>query len=270
MGDTLTRARAAEGDPVLYERVLSVKHWNDRLFSFTTTRSRAFRFENGQFVMIGLMVGGRALMRAYSVVSPNYEDHLEFLSIKVPNGPLTSRLQGLRVGDTLLIGRKPTGTLLLADLRSGCNLYLLCTGTGLAPFMSLLHAPEAYERFDRIVVAHGVRRVSDLAYRDYLTRHLLSHPLLGEFARQKLTYFPLVTREPFPRQGRLTDLVASGELEREVGLLPLDPSRDRLMICGNMAMLEALCAWLDARGFQMAPGYGVQGDYVVERAFVTR
>lgn len=160
------------------ERVLSVHHWNDSLFSFKTTRDPGLRFENGQFVMIGLEVEGRPLMRAYSIASPNYEDHLEFYSIKVPNGPLTSRLQHLQVGDSIRVSKKPTGTLLLDDLRPGKNLYLLATGTGLAPFLSLIQEPEAYERYEKIVLVHGVRFVSELAYAEFITQQLPENEFL--------------------------------------------------------------------------------------------
>ena len=162
------------------ETVTSVTHWNETLFSFTTTRESAFRFRNGHFVMIGLEVEGKPLMRAYSVVSPNYEEHLEFLSIKVPDGPLTSRLQHIKVGDSLLVGQKATGTLVLDDLRPGRHLYLFSTGTGLAPFMSIVRDPETYERFEKVVLIHGVRLVSELAYSNYLTKELPAHEFLGD------------------------------------------------------------------------------------------
>jgi ferredoxin--NADP+ reductase len=252
------------------EQVLSVRHWNDTLFSFTTTRSRELRFENGHFVMVGLEVEGKPLMRAYSIASPNYEDHLEFFSIKVPDGPLTSRLQHLKANDNILIGRKPVGTLVLRDLKPGENLYLFSTGTGLAPFMSLIRDPELYERFAKIVLVHGVRVVSELAYADYIRDELPRHEYLGEEIAQKLIYYPTVTREPFRNRGRLTDLVESGRLFDDIGLPPLDPARDRAMICGSPSMLAETSALLDARGFEISPSSGVAGDYVIERAFVER
>lgn len=252
------------------EEVKTVHHWNDTLFSFTTSRSSGFRFENGHFVMIGLESEGRPLMRAYSLVSPNHEEHLEFFSIKVPGGPLTSRLQHLKPGDRILVSNKPTGTLVLSDLRPGRVLYLLSTGTGLAPFMSLIREPEAYAAFEKIVLVHGVRRVSDLAYRDYIERELPEHEYLGEEVRSKLLYYPAVTREPFRNQGRITQLIESGKLCADLGLPPLSPLADRAMICGGPAMLADLGRILDARGFQVSPGLGQPGDYVIERAFAEK
>lgn len=252
------------------ERVLSVHHWNDSLFSFRTTRDRALRFENGQFVMIGLEVDGRPLTRAYSIASPNYEEHLEFFSIKVPNGPLTSRLQHLKEGDPIVVSRKPTGTLVLHDLRPGKRLYMLATGTGLAPFLSLMQDPATYERFEHVVLIHGVRTVSELAYRDFITQEIHENEFFGEDARNKLIYYPTVTREPFVNQGRLTDLIDSGKIFEDIGLPPLDPEHDRAMICGSPAMLKDTCEMLDARGFQISRHIGDPGDYVIERAFVEK
>jgi len=219
------------------ERVLSVHHWNDTLFSFKTTRNPGLRFENGQFVMIGLEVGGRPLMRAYSIASPNYEEHLEFFSIKVPDGPLTSRLQHLQEGDSLMVSRKPTGTLVLDDLLPGKHLYLLSTGTGLAPFMSVIQDPETYERFEKVVLVHGVRYVNEVAYREFITELLPQNEYFGEALKEKLIYYPTVTREPFENQGRLTDLMRSGKLFSDIGLPPINPENDRAMICGSPSML---------------------------------
>jgi ferredoxin--NADP+ reductase len=252
------------------ERVLSVHHWNDTLFSFTTTRNPGLRFENGHFVMIGLAVNGRPLMRAYSIVSPNYEEYLEFLSIKVQDGPLTSRLQHLKVGDELLVSQKAVGTLVIPDLQPGKNLFLFGTGTGLAPFMSIIRDPETYEHFEKIVLVHGVRLVSELAYHEYLTKELPQHEFLGEAVREKLIYYPTVTREPFRNQGRLTDLVEQGKLCKDIGLPPLNPETDRAMICGSPAMLADTRAMLDRRGFKVSEHQGVPGDYVFERAFVEK
>ena len=252
------------------EKVLSVHHWNESLFSFTTTRSDSLRFESGQFVMIGLQVDGRPLLRAYSIASATYDEHLEFFSIKVPNGPLTSRLQHLKVGDELLVGRKPTGSLLLTDLKPGKHLYFLSTGTGLAPFLSLIRVPEAYEQYEKIILVHGVRTVSELAYADFITKELPEHEYLGEDVREKLIYYPTVTREPFRNQGRLTDLIESGKLFDDIGLPPLNPETDRAMLCGSPAMLEDTCALLNARGFNISPRIGEAGDYVIERAFVEK
>ena len=252
------------------ERVLSVHHWNDTLFSFRTTRDPALRFRNGHFVMLGLPVEGKPLLRAYSVASANHDEHLEFLSIKVPNGPLTSRLQHLQPGDELIVGRKPVGSLVVDDLRPGRHLYLLSTGTGLAPFMSIIQDPETYERFEMVVLIHGVRLVSELAYADFIENGLPQHEFLGELVRDKLIYYPTVTREAFRHQGRLTDVIASGRLSEDIGLPPLDPARDRAMICGSPAMLADSCSLLDARGFQISPRQGELGDYVIERAFVEK
>lgn len=252
------------------EHVLDVRHWNQHLFSFTCTRDAGLRFENGQFLMIGLQVAGRPLVRAYSVASANYEEHLEFFSIKVPDGPLTSRLQHLQQGDEILISRKPTGTLLLHDLKPARHLYLLATGTGLAPFLALVRDPETYARFDKVVLTHGVRHVDDLAYRHYIEHELPQHEYLGELVRQQLIYYPTVTREPFHYQGRLDELLDSGKLCADIGLPALDPANDRAMICGSPAMLASLSALLDRRGFAISPRIGTPGDYVIERAFVEK
>lgn len=252
------------------ERVLNVRHWNDTMFSFRTTRSPSLRFHNGHFVMIGLEVDGRPLVRAYSIASANHEEYLEFLSIKVSNGPLTSRLQHLKADDVVLVSRKPVGTLVLADLKPGQFLYLLGTGTGLAPFLSIIQDPETYERFEKIVLVHGVRWVSELAYADFITHELPAHEFLGEVVREQLIYYPTVTREPFHHQGRLTHLIESGTLFADIGLPPLDPGRDRAMICGSPAMLKDTRALLDARGFAISPHIGEPGDYVIERAFVEK
>lgn len=252
------------------EHVTHVHHWNDSLFTFRTTRDPGFRFDSGHFVMVGLPVDGRPLLRAYSIASPNWAEHLEFFSIKVPDGPLTSRLQHIRVGDEVLVSRKSTGTLVTPDLRPGRHLYLLGSGTGLAPFLSVIQDPDTYERFDRIVVAHGVRQISDLAYRRFLTEELPRHELLGELVRDKLVYFPTVTREPFRNTGRLTELLARGALAESVGLPPVTPAVDRFMLCGSPAMLDGLRTLLDERGFEISPRTGEPGDYVIERAFVER
>jgi ferredoxin/flavodoxin---NADP+ reductase len=251
------------------ERVLSVHHWTDTLFSFTTTRDPAFRFENGQFTMIGLPVEGRPLLRAYSLVSANHEDQLEFFSIKVADGPLTSRLQHLKEGDPIIVGRKATGTLLLDNLEPGKTLYLLGTGTGLAPFLSLIKDPELYERFERVVLIHGVRQVAELAYGERITRELPEHEFLGDSVREKLTYYPTVTREPFRNMGRITDLIASAKLFEDLDLPPLDVESDRVMICGGPDMLRDLKALLEERGF-VEGNHGSPGQFVIEKAFVER
>ena len=248
------------------ETVLSVHHWTDRLFSFTTTRDMGLRFSNGHFTMIGLTVNNKPLLRAYSIVSPNYEEHLEFLSIKVPDGPLTSRLQHIQVGDSIIVGRKPTGTLLIDYLLPGKNLYMLSTGTGMAPFLSVLRDPETYERFDKVILVHGVRQVNELAYHDYLTQELPQHELLGEMVSSQFLYYPTVTREPYQHMGRITDLMESGQLFADLGLPALDPTQDRVMICGSTQMLKDLKSLLEQRGFQEG-NTTRPGDFVIERAF---
>jgi len=250
------------------ERVLTVHHWTDRLFSFTTTRDASLRFSNGHFIMIGLRTeGGKPLLRAYSVASANYEDQLEFLSIKVPNGPLTSRLQHIQPGDTIVVGRKPTGTLLIDYLLPGKRLYLLGTGTGLAPWMSIVRDPATYEKFEQVVLVHGVREVKELAYYDYLTVDLPRHEFLGEMVSQQLRYYPTVTREPFINRGRITDLIENGKLAADLGLPALDPAQDRVMICGSPEMLRDLKRMLEQRQF-VEGNTSRPGDFVIERAFV--
>lgn len=251
------------------ETVLSVQRWTDRLFSFRTTRDPSLRFENGQFAMIGLEVDGKPLLRAYSMASANYEDHLEFLSIQVPDGPLTSRLGLIRPGDTVLVGRKPVGTLILDNLKPGRNIFLLATGTGLAPFMSLIHDPAIYERYERVILTHTCREAAELAYADYIRDELPSHEFLGEDVARKLIYYPTVTREPFRTQGRVTELFKSGRIMSDLGLEPVDHERDRAMICGSQRMLADSEAMLVERGF--VEGHNAKpGEYVIEKAFVDR
>jgi ferredoxin/flavodoxin---NADP+ reductase len=252
------------------ERVLAVRHWTDTQFSFTTTRDRGLRFANGQFVMLGLALGERPLMRAYSIASANHEERLEFLSIKVPDGPLTSRLQQLVAGDEVLVSRKPTGTLLLDDLKPGRRLYLLSTGTGAAPFLSLISDPEVYARFEQVVLVHGVRWARESAVVRHRIERLRAHELLGAEARAQLRYYPTVTREPYVNRGRPTALIESGRLSRDLDLPALDAESDRVMVCGSPAMLADTAALLDARGFAISPHVGEPGDYVIERAFVER
>ncbi|WP_395685348.1 ferredoxin--NADP reductase [Aestuariivirga sp.] len=251
------------------EEVLSVHHWTDRLFSFKTTRSPAFRFENGQFTMIGLPVDGKPLLRAYSLVSPNYAEELEFLSIKVADGPLTSRLQHIRAGDKILVGRKPTGTLLVDNLLPGRNLYLLGTGTGLAPFMSLVKDPAVYERYEKVVLVHGCRFAAELAYAQAIENDLPADELLGEEIRAKLLYYPTVTREEFRHRGRITQLMGTGRIASDLGLAPLDAAHDRVMICGSPAFLSDITTLL--KGLSFSEGNSSEpGSYVIEKAFVER
>jgi len=252
----------------LDEEVLSVHHWTDRLFSFTTTRDTSLRFSNGHFTMIGLRgENGKPLLRAYSIVSANYEEHLEFLSIKVQDGPLTSKLQHIKVGDKIVIGKKPTGTLLIDYLLPAKNLYLIGTGTGLAPFLSIVRDPETYERFEKVILVHGVREVKELAYRDYLTEELPKHEFLGEMVSNQMLYYPTVTREPFKNQGRVTDLLTSNKLTQDLDLPNIDPANDRIMICGSPELNKDMRALLEERGFKEG-STTTPGDFVVERAFV--
>lgn len=248
------------------ERVISVHHWTDRLFTFTTTRDASLRFSNGHFVMIGLKVDSKPLLRAYSIVSSNYEDHLEFLSIKVPDGPLTSRLQHVQPGDTLIVGKKPTGTLVVDYLLPGKRLYLFGTGTGLAPFMSIVRDPDTYDRFEQVILVHGVRQVDELAYHDLLVEHLPAHEVLGELVTDKLRYYPTVTRQEWRTTGRITELIDSGRMSADLLVPALDPAHDRAMLCGSPAMLRDLKALLEARGFHEG-NTSTPGDFVVERAF---
>ena len=252
------------------EKVLNVNHWNDTLFSFKTTRQDGLRFENGQFVMIGLEVDGRPLARAYSVASPNYDEHLEFLSIKVQDGPLTSRLQHIKVGDELLVSRKPTGTLVIHDLKPAKNLYLFSTGTGLAPYMSLIQDIEVYDRFEKVILVHGVRKVDDLAYKDFIENELPKNEFFGDEVKNKLIYYPTVTREAFKNEGRLTDLIKSGKLFKDIGLEKMNPADDRAMICGSPEMLKDTQDLLDSMNFKVSPRIGEPGDYVIEHAFVEK
>lgn len=249
------------------ETVQSVHHWTNRLFTFTTTRDAGLRFSNGHFTMLGLRVQDKPLLRAYSIVSANYEEHLEFLSIKVPHGPLTSRLQHVRPGDKVMIGRKPTGTLVIDYLLPGQRLYLLGTGTGLAPFMSIVRDPQTYEKFEQVILVHGVRQVDELAYHDLLVKHLPNHEVLGELVTSKLRYYPTVTRESYRNMGRITSLIESGKLCADLKLPAIDPAHDRAMICGSPAMLRDLKHLLAARGFAEG-NTSAPGDFVVERAFV--
>ena len=251
------------------ETVLSVRHWTDSLFSFTATRSPSFRFSSGQFIMLGIEIDGRPLVRAYSMASPSYGEELEFFSIKVPDGPLTSRLRHLKESDRILVGKKPTGTLLIDNLLPGRILYLLSTGTGLAPFLSIVRDPATYERFERIVLVHGCRQVGELAYGERIVRELPQHELVGELVGRQLLYYPTVTREPFRNSGRITDLITEGKLFRDLGVPPLAADDDRVMLCGSPQMLSDMRAILEPIGFREGSS-GEPGTFVIEKAFVTR
>jgi ferredoxin--NADP+ reductase len=249
------------------ETVTWVQHWTESLFSFRTTRDPALRFSSGQFVMVGLEVDGKPLVRAYSIASPAWHEELEFYSIKVANGPLTSRLQNIKVGDQVLVGRKPTGTLVLDGLKPGKRLYMLGTGTGLAPWLSLVRDPEVYERYDEVIVTHTVREVADLNYRSLLSHDLAQDEILGELIAPKLKYYPTVTREAFEHQGRITDLIESGQLFADLGNPPFDKAVDRVMLCGGPSVLVDLKKQLIERGYEEG-SIASPGDFVLERAFV--
>jgi ferredoxin--NADP+ reductase len=250
------------------EEVHWVQHWNEHLFSFAITRPPSFRFRSGEFVMIGLPTETRPLLRAYSIASASYADELEFLSIKVPDGPLTSRLCQIQPGQQIYLGRKPTGTLVADALNPGSRLFLLSTGTGLAPFLSLVRDPDIYDRFGQIILVHSVRRVADLAWRETLESQLAGDPLVQDQALLQFHYHPTVTREPFRSTGRIGTLIDSGALFEGVsGPARLDPATDRVMLCGSMDMIREFAARLDGMGF--AEGSNAKsGDYVIERAFV--
>jgi ferredoxin/flavodoxin---NADP+ reductase len=251
------------------EQVLAVRHWTDTLFSFTTTRDPAFRFTSGQFTMMGLEVDGRPLLRAYSMASANHEETLEFFSIKVADGPLTSKLQKITQGDIVLVGRKATGTLIADNLLPGKRLLLLSTGTGLAPFASVIKDPDVYERYEKIILVHGCRQVAELAYGEELVESLRRHEWLGEILDEKLEYYPTVTREPFRNRGRITDLIASNAMFTSLGQPPLDIETDRVMLCGSPSMLEDLRVMFQGRGF-LEGNHSEPGHFVIEKAFVER
>lgn len=253
----------------LEERVISVHHWTESLFSFRTTRDPSFRFRSGEFTMIGIPVNGKPLLRAYSVASAHYADELEFFSIKVQDGPLTSRLQHLKAGDPIMVSVKPTGTLVLDNLAAGKNLYLLGTGTGLAPFLSIIKDPETYERFEKVIVVHGVRYVKDLAYGEFITKILPEDEFIGELVADQLIYYPTVTREPFKNHGRITALMESGKLFADISLPPMSAENDRFMLCGSPHMLADVRGLLDARGYTEG-NHGEQGHFVIEKAFVDK
>lgn len=251
-----------------HETVTHVHHWNDTLFSFRTTRDPGFRYKNGHFTMIGLELENKPLLRAYSIASANYEEEMEFFSIKVQDGPLTKHLQNLKVGDKILVGRKPTGTLVADHLLPGKNLYMLSTGTGLAPFLSIIKDPEIYEQFDNVILTHGTRFISELAYSESITE-LPDNEFFGEMVQGKLHYYPTVTREPFRNEGRLTTLIENGKIFDDLGLPRPNIEDDRFMLCGSPAMLKDLTAMLDSLGFKESR-HGELGQYVVERAFVEK
>lgn len=250
------------------ETVQRVHHLTESLFSFSVTRPPSFRFRSGEFVMVGLPNNGKPLLRAYSIASPSYADELEFLSIKIEDGPLTSRLRHIQPGDPVYLGKKPTGTLVVDALLPGRRLFLLSTGTGIAPFISLVRDPDIYSQYSEIVLVHSVRQVADLAYRDLLDAQLAGDPLVQDEALLQFHYLPTVTREPFRNQGRIATLIEDGRLfEQTTGPLHFEPEHDRVMLCGSMAMIKDHAADLEQRGF--AEGSNAKpGQFVIERAFV--
>ncbi|MEM8771326.1 MAG: ferredoxin--NADP reductase [Pseudomonadota bacterium] len=249
------------------EKVLDIHHWTDELFSFRLSRPASFRFRSGEFIMLGLMDGARPLLRAYSIASPSWDDGLDFYSIKVPDGPLTSRLQHIKEGDEVLLGRKPTGTLVLDALKPGKSLFLLSTGTGAAPFASILKEPETYEKFDRIILTHTCRNIKDLGFTQALIKSLKDDPLVGDQAPQCVDYFPSTTREDFTNMGRITNLIENGRLFEAIRREPFNPSHDRVMICGSTPMIADTKKILDHSGFSEGSN-AAPGEYVVEKAFV--
>ena len=250
------------------QTVTYVKHYTERLFSFRCTRPRSLRFRSGEFVMLGLTGDdGKPLLRAYSIASPAWADELEFYSIKVPDGPLTSRLQSIRPGDRIVLRPKPVGTLVLDALLPGKRLYMIATGTGIAPFASLMRDPETYERCDDVILTHTCRRAAELKYGEELERSLMDDPLVGELARDKFRRYATVTREDGGRTGRITGKIDSGDLFRDLGVPPLDPEIDRAMICGSMGLNRDMKAILERAGFTEGANSRPAG-YVVERAFV--
>jgi ferredoxin--NADP+ reductase len=252
-----------------HERVIEVHHWTNALFSFRTTRDPSFRFQSGQFTMIGLEIEGRPLLRAYSLASAVYAEELEFFSIKVENGPLTSRLQHLKIGDSIFVSRKATGTLVHHNLLPGRHLYLLGTGTGLAPFLSIIKDPEVYDLYERIILVHGCRTIAELAYGDMIDKELPQHEYIGESIREKLFYYPTVTREPFRNQGRITALIETGKLFSDLKLPPLDINADRFMLCGSPAMIQDLHCLFTGKGFTEG-NHAEPGHFVIEKAFVEK
>ncbi|WP_157220192.1 ferredoxin--NADP reductase [Flavisphingomonas formosensis] len=270
MSDRIAAAAAmAPSAALTVEEVRSVRHWNAHLFSFSISRPASFRFRSGEFVMIGLPGDNRPLLRAYSIASPCYADELEFLSIKVPDGPLTSRLQRIQPGDRIFLGRKPTGTLVADALLPGRRLFLLSTGTGLAPFLSLARDPDLYDRFSEIRLVHCVRTVGDLAFRDLLESQLAGDALVQDQALLQFSYLPTVTRETFHRTGRIDALIDNGCLFDGMvgGPTMFDPALDRIMLCGSMAMIRDLQARFKKMGFGEGSNAS-PGHFVIERAFV--
>jgi len=251
------------------EKVIDVHHWSDTLFTIKTTRDRSLRFRNGEFAMMGMEVNGRPLMRAHTMASSQYEDHLEFYSIKVQHGDLTTRLQHIKEGDHLLVSKKPTGTLLWDRLKPGKHLYLLSTGTGLAPFLSIIKDPEVYEHFEKVILVHGCRYINELTYQRLITHELMHNEYFGNSVKEKLIYYPAVTREPFKNYGRITSLLETGKLIEDIGTPALNVEDDRFMLCGSPSMLKSLTEILIDLGFSETRRNDL-GEYVIERAFIEK
>lgn len=249
--------------------VRNVRHYTERLFAFSCERPPSLRFRSGEFVMIGLLGGERPLLRAYSIASPAWDDELAFYSIKVADGPLTSRLQHIQAGDQILIGRKPTGTLVLDAVKPGKRLFLFSTGTGIAPFASLIRDPDTYERFSEVILTHTCRAAAELAYGEEIVAAAKGDALVGEVARAQLRHVTSLTREPHPLKGRITELIETGALFAALNGAALDPTQDRVMICGSSAMLADLKALVLALGFAEG-AVSEPGDFVIERAFVDK
>ena len=259
----------AEAKKLFLQRVTWVHHWTNGLFSFRVERPDSFRFRSGEFVMIGLKDGDRPLLRAYSIVSPSWEEHLEFFSVKVPEGPLTSRLQHLKVGDYLFLSKKPTGTLVIDALQPGQRLFMVGTGTGLAPFLSVLRDPETHDRFEEIIITHTVREEQELAYRDFLENEIHADEIFGELLRDRFTYYPTVTRGEFKTPGRITDRIQVGDFAKDLGLIGnrFNPQTARVMVCGSMAFNNDMSTMLNEHGLEEGSN-SAPGSFVLERAFV--
>ena len=269
MNEQITSAEAKRA-PVMpdAQTVTHVKHWTDRLFSFRVTRPRSLRFRSGEFVMLGLPDdNGKPILRAYSIASPSWADELEFYSIKVPDGPLTSRLQHIKPGDQIILRPKPVGTLVHDALLPGRRVWFFATGTGIAPFASLVRDPETYEKYDQVILTHTCRNVADLEYGRQLVEGLKDDPLIGEFVGDKLTYYPTTTREESPKMGRITDLLKDGTVFRDLGIEGLDPEVDRAMICGSLAFNKDMQKILEEAGLREGANSDPK-EYVVEKAFV--
>ena len=249
------------------EKVIEVQHYTDRLFRFRITRPQSFRFRSGEFVMLGLEGESKPLLRAYSVASPSWDESLEFYSIKVPDGPLTSRLQNIKEGDTILMRPKTTGTLVHDALLLGKRLFMISTGTGIAPFASVMRDPETYEKFEQVILVHTCRDKAELQYGYDLTAVTKDDPLVGEQAQKQLLHFASTTREPSEHMGRVTTLVENGELFRLPGIAPFNPQEDRAMLCGSMAMIKDVKAMLESKGF-VEGSLASPATFVLERAFV--